>query len=143
MSVGHGYCILSWETLPTASAQRFFRLFSVIVLAALVAFAATLVLMSATFVALAATFVLLAAGLFASLSFAAVLGTTVHTSLAVVCSAGGVLASALVMALVFANLGLSSGVNHLFGSIVVASGHAKGKSSSNQSGQENFLHFFC
>lgn len=121
--------------------SHFFRLFSVVVLAAFVAFAATLVLMSAALVALAATFVLLAAGLFASLSFAAVLGTTVHTGLAVVGSAGGVLASALVMALMFANLSLSSGINHLFGSVVVASGHAESESGSHKSGQENFLHF--
>lgn len=99
--------------------------------------AAAFVLMSAAFMLAAATFVLVsAAGLLTGLSLAAVLGTTVDASLAVVSCAGGILASALMVALVFANLGLSDcgGVGGLLGSVVVASGHAKSESGSHESG---------
>lgn len=104
---------------------------------------AAFVLMSAAFVLATATFVLMsAAGLLTGLSLAAVLGATVNASLAVVGSAGGVLASALVMALMFAYLDSSLGIDHLLsGSIVVASSHAESESGSYKSGKENFLHF--
>lgn len=111
------------------------RLFSVLA-AAFVLVLATLVLMSAAFVLATATFVLVsAAGLLTGLSLAAVLGATVDTGLAVVGSAGGVLASALVMALVFANLGFNGyGISSLLGSVVVASRHAESESGSYKSG---------
>lgn len=86
-------------------------------------------LMSATFVLVSA------AALLAGLSLAAVLSTAVNAGLAVVSSAGGVLASALVMALVLANLGLSGGVNSFLGSgVVVACGHTESESGSHESG---------
>ncbi len=102
---------------------------------------AAFVLMSATFVVTLAAFVLMsafvsafAAGLLTGLHFAAVLGTLVDAGLAVVGSASGVGASALVVALVFANLGLvDDGVSGLLGSVVVTSGHAESESGSDKS----------
>lgn len=102
---------------------------------------AAFVLMSATFVVtLAAAFVLMcafvsafAAGLLTGLHFAAILGTFVDTGLAIVGSAGGVGTGALVVALVFADLGLDDGVGGLLRSVVVASGHAESESGSDKS----------
>lgn len=101
---------------------------------------AAFVLMSATFVVTLAAFVLMgafvsafAAGLLTGLHFAAILGTFVDTGLAIVGSAGGVGTGALVVALVFADLGLDDGVGGLLRSVVVASGHAESESGSDKS----------
>ena len=101
---------------------------------------AAFVLMSATFVVTLAAFVLMcafvsafAAGLLTGLHFAAILGTFVDTGLAIVGSTGGVGTGALVVALVFADLGLDDGVGGLLRSVVVASGHAESESGSDKS----------
>ena len=102
--------------------------------------AASFTFVSAAFVMLAALVVL--AALLTGLSLAAVLGTLVDAGLTVVSSASGVSASALVVALVFADLGgVGSGaINSLLVSVVVASGHAESESGSDKSSKENFLH---
>ena len=100
-------------------------------LAAFVLVFAALVLAFATFVLLAALTFVLAALVIAR--FAAVGVGAVGT---MVGSASGVGAGALMvmMALVFAHLGLSSAVGHLFSrSIVVASRHTECKSGSHNS----------
>ena len=94
--------------------------------------AASFTFVSAAFVMLAALVVL--AALLTGLSLTAVLGTLVDAGLAVVGSASGVGASALMVALVFANFGLvDDGVSGLLGSVVVASGHAESESGSDKS----------
>ena len=91
-------------------------------------------LVLAAFVLMLAALVVLAA-LLTGLSLAAVLGTLVDAGLAVVSSAGGVSTSALVVALMFADLGgVGSGaINSLLVSVVVASGHAESESGSDKS----------
>ena len=104
------------------------------VLAALVVMDAALVTTFAAFVLVGAALVIALAGLTA-LSLAAVLGVHVHAGLAVVHGAGGVLAGALVVALVLADHGVGDiAANDFFGSVVVAGGHAESKGSSDKSG---------
>ena len=78
------------------------------------------------------------AALLTGLGLAAVLGATVDTAFAVVLSAGGVGASALVVAalvVVLAHLGLGAAVNGLLsGSVVAAGSHAESESSGDESG---------
>lgn len=104
--------------------------------------AAFVVTLAAAFVLMCAFVSAFAAGLLTGLHFAAILGTFVDTGLAIVGSAGGVGTGALVVALVFADLGgVGSGaINSLFVSVVVASGHAESESGSDKSSKENFLH---
>ena len=87
---------------------------------------------------LAALFALGLAALLTGLGLAAVLGATVDTAFAVVLSAGGVGASALVVAalvVVLAHLGLGAAVNGLLsGSVVAAGRHAESESSGDESG---------
>ena len=102
----------------------------VMALAAFVVAIATLVLVCAALV------IAFAARFFTGLCLAAILGASVYAGLAIVGSAGGVFASALVVAMMLmfaADLGrICCG---LFGSIVVAAGgHTESKSDSGNSG---------
>ena len=109
----------------------------VVALAALVIAFATLVLVGATLMLVCAALMLaFAAGFFTGLCLAAILGASVHAGLAIVGSAGGVLAGALMVAMMLmfaADLGrIDCG---LLSSIVVAAGgHTKSKSDSGNSG---------
>ena len=127
--------------------QRLFSVLAFVFAAFMLMSAAFVLVFAASFTFMSATFVS-GAALLTGLSLAAVLSALVHTSLTVVSSASGVSASALVMALVFADFGLDGGVDDLFRSVVVvACGHAESESGSDKSSQENFLHFilivFC
>lgn len=114
----------------------FAALFSMValVLAAFVLMLAAFVVAIAALVALAA-FVIAAASLFFTrLHLAAILGTLVDTGLAIVGSAGGVFASAFVMAHMFANLGVGNiAIDDLLSGVVVASSHAESESGSDKS----------
>ena len=102
----------------------------------MVAFAA-FVLMGATLMLMSAALMLaFAAGSLTGLCFAAILGASVHASLAVVGGAGSVLAGALMVAVMLTNhRGVGGAVHTLLRSIVVAaSGHTESKSDSGNSG---------
>ena len=113
-------------------------LFAVAFVLAAFVVAFTLVLAALLAFGFAALFALGFAALLTSLGLAAVLGATVDTTLAVVLGAGGVGASALVVAalmVVLAHLGLGAAVNGLLsGSVVAAGSHAESESSSDESG---------
>ena len=109
----------------------------VMALAAFVVAIATLVLVCAALMLVCAALVLaFAARFFTGLCLAAILGAPVHAGLAVVSSAGGVLASALVVAVMLTDhRGVDSAVNTLLSGIVVAAGgHTESKSDSGNSG---------
>lgn len=103
-----------------------------------------LVFASLSFVTLVLTTLsLVAASLLTTFCLAAVLSAAVHTTLAVLCLAGGVSAHAVVLTLVGASLFANSSFSSLFdslGSVVVASGHTQSESCSDGNGQENLFH---
>ena len=109
----------------------------VMALAAFVVAIATLVLVCAALMLVCAALVIaFAAGSLTGFCLAAILGASVYEGLAIVGSAGGVFASALVVAMMLmfaADLGrICCG---LFGSIFVAAGgHTESKSDSGNSG---------
>ena len=109
----------------------------VMALAAFVVAIATLVLVGAALMLVCAALMLaFAAGFFTGLCLAAILGASVHAGLAIVGGAGGVLAGALMVAVMLTDhRGVGGAVHALLRSIVVAAGgHTESKSDSGNSG---------